>query len=295
MKIFLTLLLIVLTSFGANIEQNYSQLNSELDKISSSLSAEEKVSLYYLIMSTHDKITTALSLDETKVSDLENIQSRTLNTFDTLQKSNQKLSSKQIEKIKTIYLSMTANAKEALKKASLADADTKIMYKDKIIYKDSPKQHKSYVKFILIGLILFFMFTTFILTYLLLKKRTHSSIEKFPLMGELEEQNKKLSQTIIFLEKEVSEQNELFTTKNEELTRKNEALEQELQLIQSESNFQINNLTSDFSQKETKEEELHEEIKNLNEYVESLSSELAKHENPQDYNFLIFMHRAKIF
>ena len=286
MKIFLTLFLIVLTSFGADIEQNYSQLNSELDKVSSSLSAEEKVSLYYLIISTHDKITTALSIDETKVNALEGIQSQTLKSFDSLKKSNKKLNVKQIEKIKNIYLSMTKSAKEALKEASQIDNSTKVIYKDKIIYKDNPMQKKSYSKYVLIGVMLFFILTTIILTYLLLKNKTHStSIEKFPLMGELEEQNKKLSQTIMFLENKLTKESDFHTITSEKLTQKNQELEKELLLIEDESKFKIDSLTSNFSQKETKTEVLKEEIKHLNEYVESLTNELSKHESSQDYSF----------
>ena len=67
MKTLLLSLLLSLSVFASqiyDIENSYNTLNGEIDKISSDLSAEEKLLLYYLVLSTHEKITTALSLDE---------------------------------------------------------------------------------------------------------------------------------------------------------------------------------------------------------------------------------------
>ena len=49
------------------IESSYESLNQEIDNIAPNLSTEEKVSLYYLVLSTHESITTALSLDKSKL------------------------------------------------------------------------------------------------------------------------------------------------------------------------------------------------------------------------------------
>ncbi|MEJ2414557.1 MAG: chemotaxis protein, partial [Sulfurimonas sp.] len=82
-KILLTLLFIS-SVFASEIETNYKKLNTKIDAIAPTLSAEEKVALYYLILSTHDKITSALSLDETKAQTLEALQTKTLSQLDAL-------------------------------------------------------------------------------------------------------------------------------------------------------------------------------------------------------------------
>ena len=62
------------------VETSYESLNQEIDNIAPDLSTEEKVSLYYLVLSTHESITTALSLDKSKVSSLNKLQNKTLHT-----------------------------------------------------------------------------------------------------------------------------------------------------------------------------------------------------------------------
>jgi len=74
MKIFITLLLLSFSLLSSDLETYYKQLNAEIDKISLTLTPEEKVALYYLVVSTHDKIATSLSLDETKTNSLESIK-----------------------------------------------------------------------------------------------------------------------------------------------------------------------------------------------------------------------------
>lgn len=109
MKIFFLFLFISLHIYASTLEESYRQLNTELDKASSSLSAEEKVNLFYLILSTHEKITTSLSVDSTQVNELDILEEKTLKALAKLRESNNQLSSIQIQRMRKLYLDMKAN------------------------------------------------------------------------------------------------------------------------------------------------------------------------------------------
>ena len=119
MKTFFLLILLSLHIFAASLEDNYTLLNTELDKASSSLSAEEKVSLFYLILLTHEKITTALSVDTTKVNDLDALEQKTLRTLSELHEKNDKLTTTQIETIRKLYLDMKTNGAMLIQEKTL--------------------------------------------------------------------------------------------------------------------------------------------------------------------------------
>ena len=102
MKNILLLILITCTLFGTEIEQNYKKLNHIVDSISKDLTPEEKVSLYYLILTTHDKITSSLSVDESQTNKLENIKHETLSTIAALHKK-KKLDKKKLKEIEKLY------------------------------------------------------------------------------------------------------------------------------------------------------------------------------------------------
>lgn len=103
-------------SLFASIEQTYKELNQEIDALSSSLSAEEKVSLYFLVLSTHESITTALSLDNTKIENLKKLEKETIKSLGNLHENNSNLNANQIEKIRDLYILMNNQAKELLSK-----------------------------------------------------------------------------------------------------------------------------------------------------------------------------------
>jgi methyl-accepting chemotaxis protein len=135
MKIILFITLFTLSIFASSIEQTYEQLNAEIDRISLDLTPEEKVSLYFLVLSTHEKITTSLSLDPTKVTSLESLKEQTLKVLSQLHENNNKLSVTQIEKLRELYIKMSLEAKELIEKLPKKPKES-IVYKDKIIYKD---------------------------------------------------------------------------------------------------------------------------------------------------------------
>jgi len=145
MKILLFITLFTLSIFASTIEQNYEQLNAEIDKISLDLTPEEKVALYYLVLSTHEKITTSLSLDPTKVTSLDTLKEQTLKVLAQLHESNDKLSATQIEKLRELYVKMSTEAKELIKNLPKKSKEN-IVYKDKIIYKDKVVYRDKVVK-----------------------------------------------------------------------------------------------------------------------------------------------------
>jgi len=135
MKTLLLTLILTLSIFASSIELNYQELNKEIDKISIDLTPEEKVSLYFLVLSTHENITTALSLDKTKISSLKILESRTLKTLSALHESNSKIDESQIKKMKELYTKITQEGQELIKKHAETSKE-KIVYKEKLVYQD---------------------------------------------------------------------------------------------------------------------------------------------------------------
>ncbi|WP_373034774.1 methyl-accepting chemotaxis protein [Sulfurimonas sp.] len=152
MKTFLLTLIFAFSLFASSIELNYQELNKEIDKISLDLTPEEKVSLYFLVLSTHENITTALSLDKTKVSSLEKLESLTLKTLADLHENNSNIDASQIQKMKELYTKITKEGQELIKKQT-NDFATKIVYKDKIIYQDKIVEKPSILLSIALGII----------------------------------------------------------------------------------------------------------------------------------------------
>jgi len=105
MKIFTFILIFTLNIFASNtsIQNNYELLNQEIDKISLNLTTEEKVSLYYLVLSTHEHITTSLALKDIKLINLKNIERETLSIISGLHENNSKLAPHEIENLKALH------------------------------------------------------------------------------------------------------------------------------------------------------------------------------------------------
>jgi methyl-accepting chemotaxis protein len=262
MKTILTLIFLTLSIFASNIEDSYMQLNAEIDKLSTSLSPEEKVTLYYLVMSTHDKITSALSVDETQVNSLKNIKAQTLKTFSQLHKNNAKLSKEQVEKLKKLYVQMNEQAKKLIEKEKKPHTQTKIIYKDKIVYKDKlvyqePKIIKETstlfsLLFALVGLVLGGVITFFVLK----KQKQEPNANDFPLVKELEVQNMQLSQELISLRITQEEEKNTLVANTKELQRQSDALTHKNKNLEEE-------LVSLENHYEQMLDELNEEIRKL--------------------------------
>jgi methyl-accepting chemotaxis protein len=152
MKTFFLTLIFTISLFASSIELDYQELNKEIDKISLDLTPEEKVSLYFLVLSTHENITTALSLDKTKVTSLEKLENLTLKALADLHENNSNIDATQIQKMKDLYTKITKEGQELIKKQ--ADAtDTKIIYKDKLVYQDKIVEKSSILLSVTLGII----------------------------------------------------------------------------------------------------------------------------------------------
>ena len=114
--LFLSIVLFInIFASQASVHTNYNKLNTEIDKISPDLTPEEKISLYYLVISTYEKITTALSIDKTNVINIRALEQKTLRTFSQLHENNNKVDSIQIERLRKFYMDMNKDGLELIK------------------------------------------------------------------------------------------------------------------------------------------------------------------------------------
>lgn len=97
-----------------DVHKDYEQLTQGIDTISPMLSAEEKVSLYYLVLSTHEKIAAALCSDEAQAKNIQKLEAETLKVFSQLFKNNTKLDANEIENLQQLYLKMNAKGLERI-------------------------------------------------------------------------------------------------------------------------------------------------------------------------------------
>ena len=288
--VFFTLILTILTyaSSISTLERDYEQLNKEIDKLSSNLSAEEKVSLYYLVLSTHEKITAALSVDKKKAKNIEKLKQETLKTFAKLHEHNNKISSKEIERIRKLYEDMSKNG-ISLIKAQSKDKSAEVIYKEKIVYKDKPiykdkvvykdriVEKTSYLYTIiatLISLVIGFVVSYFIYNGKNSDNKKDSDKADNSILKKLEDEKNSLTDELhhIKIENEslhAKEQESTLHVKNENITliEKNRELKDEITKVQNSSQSLIN--------------ELNEKIKDLNKNLSELE---LKIEEAQEIN-----------
>ncbi|QOY54162.1 chemotaxis protein [Candidatus Sulfurimonas marisnigri] len=252
-KLFLLLIfnLIIFASSVSTIEEDYRKLNHEIDKISLYLSAEEKVSIYFLILSTHEKITSALSTNINKVSSLKELQIDTIQAISNLKENNNKISSKEIEKVKELYKKMSSNGLVLIKSLKQETQDKivyqdkiiyqdKIVYKEKLVYQDKIVETTSYV-YIWIASILF-LIVGFILGYLV-SKNIHIKRKNLPQLitiKDLEDEKTNLLEIINNIKTdneklhvEINKKTLHVEKQNIELTEKNKALHNQAAELQN--------------------------------------------------------------
>ena len=285
MKIILFMALFVLSIFASSIEQNYKQLNAEIDKISLDLTPEEKVTLYFLVLSTHEKITTSLSLDATKVTSLDSLKEETLKIFSQLHENNDKLKAEQIEKLRELYTKMSEDAKELINrlpkkpKVNTVYKD-KIIYQDKVVYKDVEKivYKEKIVKSNSYTLTAVLAFITLLLGmavgfFLFKKSKDDEAKPDLAPIYELREENNILQTEIKELKesaKEIENIDEVTELKyeNSSLVSKNEELKSSVTEIQNSHKDEI--------------QELNNLITEINETKEQLTSEMQTLKSIQD-------------
>ena len=281
MKYILTMLLLNTFIFATTIEENYKQLNNIVDSISKDLTAEEKVSLYYLILTTHDKITSSLSVDESQTNKLENIKHKTLSTIAALQKK-KKLDKKKLKEIEKLYLAMNKEATKLIeKKAKEQTKQQKILYRDKIVYKDRVvykdkivSQTNFFLTFIASALSLLLGLS---LGFLLFRKKATKNQNinnSLPVSQEqeTEKQNQELQQQIILMQEsakqekeQIKEEKNNLQFENSALKAKNKQLTEKLQTIEHEYQHNREDLEEKLQELREKKEKLEEKLVSLHE------------------------------
>ena len=274
MKIFLALLFLTISLFSTDLEETYKKLNTELDTISTHLTPEEKVSLYYFIMATHDKITTTLMGDETKLKSLEAIKTQTLLTLKNLE-ANDKLTSTQVQKLIDLYTAMNDKATSLMKNQTPNEQKMKVVYKDKVVYKNKIVKEESYLYTIIISSIAFII--GLMIAYFLVKKLSKDDNDDIlPLSRELEHQNRELSQTVMSLQSQTKSIEDSSNKKNSELKYENSSLkkvnsemEREAKAIKANYVNMIEVLETKLNEIKTQKETLNSEIDTLKKVKEN--------------------------
>ena len=243
MKIFLTLLLLLHTLFALEITHNYKSLNSEIDRLSPQLSAEEKVTLYYLLSTTQNRLLTSQDLGEVKEQMLKELTN--------LHEDNNNLSVTEIENLRKNYMQFIQVKVQKTQEEKKGEGTSLLSLS---IF---------FLLFLCIGMLL---------SYFLFRKKSSKQYTKMiEKINELERDNATLrtlpSPQKSHSDTQLTDKNSSLTTKNEELNGQKEALQE--------------SLTSLTTEHETLLQKQKEEIQHLNEYVESLKNELAKHETVQ--------------
>ncbi len=290
MKILLFITLFTLSIFASSVEQNYKQLNAEIDKISLDLTPEEKVELYFLVLSTHEKITTSLSLDPTKVTSLDTLKEQTLKVLAQLHENNNRLSTDQIEKLRELYVKMSNEAKELIKQLPNKSKES-VIYKDrivyenieKVVYKDKIVKSNSYlltsivgVLTLLIGLVVgFFIFKNL--------KKDEPQPDLAP-MYELREENRLLFDEITELKHNIKEIGTLDNSselkfENSSLITKNEELQNSVVEIQNSHKDEIEDLKSLIAEINETKEQLTTELETLKSIQDTSDEKKSEYED----------------
>jgi methyl-accepting chemotaxis protein len=274
MKIILILLLFTSYLFCTPISKfqiEYKKFNDEIDKISLSLNTEEKVALYYLTLSTHEKVTSYLELnDKNAISSLKNLDRATLKIFSQLHETNTNLSSKKIEKLRSLYVKMHQAGVNIVKQKS-----------------SKVTGYLSQILFAFLGLTLGFTIAYFIFRNRHNNKdnNIHQAIQK-----ELEQKNSLLADEISSLNLKISE----LYNENSSIIKK---LENENENLKNENN-KLNELKEkSINLKKSYEDiadKLQEKINSLNEQKDALNSKITSQEEQEKIDANNFEFEEKL-
>ncbi len=275
MKTILIILLLSISLFSSDVATSYNNLNKQIDAVAPVLTPEEKVSLYYLSLSTRNKIQNAESIDKLK----EEMQK----TLANLHEKNNKLTVDEIEKIRAFYLDLSKqNVQVAQDKG--VQAQEKIVEKEKIVYKDKIIQENSFTYNLVSILIAFFTGLAFGY-FLFFKGRNVGDEDTISIKKEFERQTKEISQAIAEKDKEIKILSQLQGKGESELKYENSALKTKNEEIYTE----MTQLKETFNRLNDENDALKEkyatEVQHLHEYVDSLKHELAKHESSTGKSF----------
>ena len=299
MKLLLTFLLLQSFLFATDFEANYTKLNTNIDSISQQLTPEEKVSLYYLVLTTHDKITASLSVDETQTNSLESIEKKTLQVLDKLSQK-QNIDPTKLKEIKKLYITMHQEGQKLIEQTAKKSTAPKIVYKEKILYRDKivPQEKIIYkdkiikqTDFLTVSIASFItLLLGFFIGFILFRaQKSKTNDTQTPFFNELEEQNKHLQEQLIERQEESYRELTQCQKEKEHITKEKEALEKNEYKLQEE----IKRLQT---LKQENCEELEEQIKELENEKESLLQniqELQLHQTDKQSNDFAFDEKLK--
>ena len=274
MKSVLIIFLLLSSLLSDELQKNYDALNSAIDKVATQISVEDKVSLYYLALTTHDKILSH--------KDIQKTEAYTLKLISSLHEKNNTLNVDEIENLRKLYrdMSSTKIPKEIVKTQTLYQ--DKIVYKEKIIFKEKPTQERSFLSlsiFVIIALLVGFIAAMFFFKN---PKRSKEEKEYKQTIDELREKNSNLEQelSLELSEKtsskesarcqEIATQNSSLQNDNKKLTNKNEELQSQLHKRENEC--------------ETLSKEYHKESQKLSTTILTLQDEIESLQSVDSQN-----------
>lgn len=258
MKIIISFLLICFTLFASELEKSYEKLNTEIDGISKKLTPEQKVAIYYLVLATHDKITSVLSTDEEKANSLDAIREKTLAVLATLDKS--KISPQSIGQIKELYLKMNEEAK-----------------KEKVVYKDKTKiiKQNSYLLSIFSALVA--LIAGLGIGYILFhKKRSNENTAE--VFNELNHDNEQLQSQLNSLKNEYETQLNEITQQHSSLQNKHNTLISQKQILEEKLQDLEFTCKQNITDLQEKVQSIHKEKSKLEEEYTKYTSNISTHE-----------------
>ncbi len=231
MKHFLIILFFYINLFAVSIttlENAYNDFTTHIDKVSTKLSVQEKLSLYYLGLSTHEKILSSLLQKETKTLEIKKLQEETLKLFSKLHEQSNTLNTHEIEQLRAYYLAMINDGKTLF-----------------LQIKSTPSQAQDKTSFILYLIFIFLVLALIVLVliFFLFKKKTHYMITD--IKAHYDKELSKIKQEYNSLE----QKNDQLNTHNNNLeqsikTNKNilEQCKKETLALQNSATQQINDI-----------------------------------------------------
>ena len=248
MKTLLFLLFLFINTFAASLEENYTQLNTEIDSISPLLTTESKVSLFYLTLATHDSI---LGNKQT-----QQLQSKTMQVLHNITMNN-KVPNASINKIQNLYLQMLKDG-------------------HKPIVKQTPKGYSAYILSIIS---IISLFIGLILSYFIYRKIDLKIIHKTEddsqeLLQKLENKNELLQKQLNMVKKVQDTPSNKY---KENLLLCQTSLEEE-KSITSKLNEEVQELQS---QKKELENKLYIYTQKLKEQTKSLNTQITTQDKDQ--------------
>ncbi len=268
MKHFLIILFFYIHLYAVEVttlENTYNDFTTQIDKISAKLSVQEKLSLYYLGLSTHEKILLSLLEKKAKFQEIQQLQEETLKLFSRLHEHNNTLDTQEIEQLRTSYLAMIDNAQSLFVQVSNIQPQEKSSFILSLVFV------LFLLAFAVLSLFLFFQ-----------KKKTHSMLTDMKMHYEKELSNAKEQYHSLkhendqLLSQNKNLQHSLQTEKNRLAQYKNETLQ-----TQDNATQQIADIKT---QTQKSISHLQNSMNTLQKEKDSLSAALDLYKSNEDHN-----------